>query len=68
MLFDKYNLTSDDCIFVTDTVGDILEANKVNLRSIAVTCGFHEKERLEKVNPFVLISDFSKIKGIVDSL
>jgi phosphoglycolate phosphatase len=47
IIMGKYNLNRDNCIFITDTLGDILEANKVNLKSIAVDYGFHERERLE---------------------
>jgi phosphoglycolate phosphatase len=60
-IFQKYNLQNEDCIFVTDTLGDILEANKVGLRTIAVDFGFHERERLEKGNPFKIVSNFDEV-------
>jgi len=60
-LFEKYGLFPDDCIFVTDTLGDILEANVVNVKTIAVDFGFHDKTRLEKGNPLAIISSFSEL-------
>ena len=60
-LFEKYNLIADDCIFVTDTLGDILEGNKVGIRTVAVDFGFHKRDRLEKGNPFKIVSSFDEV-------
>jgi phosphoglycolate phosphatase len=68
LLFDKYNLSKDNCVFITDTLGDILEANKVKIKTIAVDFGFHEKERLEKGNPYKIISCFEDIVKVVDEM
>ena len=65
ILFDKYGLSPDMCIFVTDTLGDILEARKVGVKSVACTFGFHEKERLEKGRPYRIISSFDEIMKII---
>lgn len=56
-LLDEYNLNSDNAVFITDTSGDIKEGLKCNVRSIAVTWGFHDRETLEKANPIVIIDD-----------
>ena len=68
ILFDKYNFGKEDCVFVTDTLGDLLEANKVDVKSIAVDFGFHDKERLEKGNPCKIVSRFEDILPIVDEI
>lgn len=34
MLFDKYSLKSSECLFVTNTLGDLIEARKVNNKFI----------------------------------
>lgn len=57
LLLEKYSLDSSHAIFVTDTLGDILEANEVGIKSIGVTWGLHDKETLKDGNP----------KSIVDS-
>jgi phosphoglycolate phosphatase len=51
MIFDKYDVKASDCVFITDTLGDLREAAKAGVASLAVTYGFHEKERLRKGNP-----------------
>jgi phosphoglycolate phosphatase len=51
MVFDKYKIKASDCVFITDTLGDLREAEKAGVSSLAVTYGFHEKERLQKGNP-----------------
>lgn len=56
MLAEKLSLPMSDFIFVTDTVGDIKEAAKVDLKTIAVDFGFHDKERLEDAGPHKVMS------------
>lgn len=68
ILFAKYNLTPESCIFITDTLGDILEARKVGVKSIACTFGFHDKARLEKGKPFKIISDFKEIRKVIENM
>ena len=67
-ILKKYDLTADDCVFVTDTLGDILEANKVGIRTIAVDFGFHERYRLEKGNPFIIVSSFDRILEVIKEM
>lgn len=64
-LFNYYDLTSENSIFITDTLGDILEANLVNLKSIGVDYGFHDRERLLKGNPIAIISSFEEISRML---
>jgi phosphoglycolate phosphatase len=68
ILFKKYNLNPDECIFITDTLGDIIESNKVNVKSIAVDFGFHEKERLEIGKPYRVVSNFDEIKEVIKNI
>jgi len=60
-VLDEFNFVADECIFVTDTLGDILEANKIGIKTLAVDFGFHEKERLQKGNPLKIISDINEL-------
>ena len=57
MLLEKYNLQPHDSVFITDTLGDIKEAHECEVRSIAVTWGFHDRQRLEKGNPEKIIEN-----------
>ncbi|MEK7150929.1 MAG: HAD hydrolase-like protein [Patescibacteria group bacterium] len=74
MVFEKYNISSDQCVFITDTLGDIREATKTGVGAIGVTWGFHDRKTLLHGNPFRLVERsadivlvvadyFNKIKG-----
>ncbi len=67
-VFQKYTLTSNECVFITDTLGDILEANEIGLKTIAVDFGYHSKETLEKGRPFKIISKFKDIAQVIESI
>lgn len=57
----KFKLNKSEIVFVTDTLGDILEANKIGVKTIAVDFGFHERWRLEKGNPYKIVSSFEEL-------
>ena len=66
IIFNKHELNPCDCIFVTDTLGDLLEAKKYPMKTVAVDFGFHDRERLEKGNPDVIISDFGELLDVIN--
>jgi phosphoglycolate phosphatase len=68
LIFEKYSFLPGECIFVTDTLGDILEANKVNVKTIAVDFGYHTKETLEEGKPFKIVSSFNAILETIKEL
>jgi len=51
IVFEKYNINENDCVFITDTLGDLKEARKMKIDSLAVLYGFHNKDTLLKGNP-----------------
>lgn len=51
MVFKKHRVNPSECIFITDTLGDIKEASHAKIRSIGVAWGFQKKENLLKGNP-----------------
>lgn len=55
----KYNLSKDNILFITDTLGDIKEADISGILTVAVTWGFHDREyfALEKHDNLVKIVD-----------
>jgi phosphoglycolate phosphatase len=55
MIFETYDLKSEECIFVTDTIGDIKEGRYFDLKTIAVTWGYHSRELLESEKPFATV-------------
>lgn len=55
MILEKHKVVPSDCIFITDTLGDIREATKCGVVSVGVAWGFHEKERLQNGNPAAIV-------------
>ncbi len=56
MVFEKYKVDPQDCLFITDTLGDMHEAREMNISSIGVTWGFCKTETLEKGDPLTLVN------------
>ncbi|KKT75150.1 MAG: hypothetical protein UW71_C0007G0022 [Parcubacteria group bacterium GW2011_GWB1_44_7] len=55
MVFEKYGVAAKDCIFITDTLGDIHEAEKISVEAIGITWGFHTPDTLLRGKPFRLV-------------
>lgn len=55
IVFDKYGINANKCIMITDTLGDLREAEKVGVKCLAVTYGYHDEEILSKGNSVDLI-------------
>lgn len=66
MLFERYELAPEHCLFVTDTLGDIREATAAGVGAIGVSWGFHEHQRLENGNPFKIIDHPHELPGAVE--
>jgi phosphoglycolate phosphatase len=64
-LFDKYNYQAENVIFISDTLGDVLEAKKVNVKTIAVDFGFHDREQLKKGKPFKIASSVDEVIKLI---
>lgn len=56
MIFEKYKTSAKNCVFVTDTLGDIMEAKKAGVGAIGVSWGFNTRETLANGNPFRVVS------------
>jgi len=65
-LFAEYSVLPENAVFVTDTVGDVREAHEVGLRSIAVTFGYHDRARLEAVEPFRIADSWKEVADAID--
>ena len=56
------------CIFVTDTLGDLLEAREVPIQSVALTIGFHSEETLKKGNPDYMFNTWESLHSFLISI
>ncbi|HVY72696.1 MAG TPA: HAD hydrolase-like protein [Candidatus Paceibacterota bacterium] len=66
ILMAENGVTPENTLFVTDTLGDIKEAEKVGIRTIAETFGFHDRERLAQGNPFRIADSWDEIEQIIE--
>ncbi|MCK4540330.1 HAD family hydrolase [Candidatus Parcubacteria bacterium] len=67
-LFQDYNLKPEECVFVTDTLGDLIEGEKAGVKTLAVTWGYHGEMRLKKGNPDKIIHNFNELANAVGSI
>lgn len=65
MAFAEFNLIADDCLFITDTLGDMREAAKVGVTSIGVTWGFQRRDTLQKGNPIAIVSSPQELLSVI---
>ncbi len=64
-VLEKYKIKPTDAVFITDSLGDILEGNKCGILSIGVTWGTHSRETLSKGNPVAIIDDPRDLVNII---
>lgn len=67
-LITDHELSPGEIIFVTDTLGDIREANEVGVPTIAITGGYHDRDRLEQGSTIAIVDSWSELLGIIDGL
>jgi len=67
MIFQKYDTSPDSCLFITDTLGDLREAEKTGVDAIAVSWGFHLYETLQKGKPVKIVDSPENLFDAVDS-
>lgn len=66
MIFRQHNLKPNECLFITDTIGDVKEARHVNIDSIAVTWGYHDKELLVGEKPLAVVDKPSDLLQVIE--
>ena len=70
MIKEKYNLCNKDCLFITDTLGDIREADIANVPTVAVTWGQHDRSYFtceEHKNLIGIVDSFEQLKDFIFS-
>jgi len=68
MIFSEFNLAPEECLFITDTVGDIIEAREANVESVVVTWGYHSEKLLLNQRPRAIAHNPNELLTIVDRL
>lgn len=67
-ILSEFDLDPSECLFVTDTLGDIREAKEAGIQSIGLDSGYHERERLAKGNPLRIISTLSELFDALEDM
>jgi phosphoglycolate phosphatase len=67
-VFREFGVSSEDCVFVTDSVGDVKEGLEVGVKCVGVDFGYHEKERFEGSGVYRMVSSFGEIGDVVEGL
>lgn len=65
---DEFNVAPIDAVFITDTLGDIREAAKVDVRSVAVSWGYHGRPLLEEGEPHAIADTPDELEAIIQDL
>lgn len=61
LLLEEYGEEPAETLFITDTVGDVNEAKRVEVPTIAVTWGQHDRETLERSKPEAVVNTPAEI-------
>lgn len=68
MIFEKYKISPNQTIFVTDTSGDVIEAKEVKIDFIiGILGGYQDEESLQKANPDMIVKDFNNLIEVIES-
>ena len=66
LIEDKYNKEKEDILFITDSLGDVKEADVAKINTIAVTWGVHDKSFFERENHSSLIGIVHSVEELSD--
>ncbi len=65
IILNKYKIKPNETLIITDTVGDIKEANEVGVRSVGVIWGVHNEVKLGEISPhFIAKKPLELIHGV----
>lgn len=67
-MLDKIGISKEESIYIGDSDVDVQTAKNANMKMIAVTWGFRDREFLEKLNPEYIVDDTKELKEVIDSL
>jgi len=52
----KYGIDNEHIFYIGDTKGDIIEGKKARVKTIAVTWGYHNRDKLREENPDFIVN------------
>jgi phosphoglycolate phosphatase len=60
----KFTTPKEDVYYIGDTIGDVLEGKKAGVKTVAVSWGWHDKEKLITASPDYLLDEVKQLKDI----
>jgi len=57
LILDEFKVTAKDCIMITDTLGDVLEAKKVGIPSVVILWGYQFRRHFGSVKERVVFAE-----------
>jgi phosphoglycolate phosphatase len=67
-LLKRNKISRDDCVFITDTLGDIKASKKARVKTIGCTFGYQTLERIKKGSPEKIVSKFEQIPKAIKEI
>jgi len=64
-VFNKYGVGPDNCVFITDTLGDMREAANCGVSSIGVSWGYQKKENFFAAKPYAIVEKPTELLSAV---
>ncbi len=64
-IMDELNFEKENTYIIGDTDSDIIAGRNAGIKSIGVSWGFFEKEKLKSYNPDFLIDDFLDLESVI---
>lgn len=64
LIEEKYSVQEEDMIFITDSLGDVREADIAHIQTVAVTWGVHDKDFFEREKHQCLIGIVHTVKEL----
>jgi phosphoglycolate phosphatase len=68
MVCAQRGLAPAECAFITDTLGDLLEAAAAGVPTIAVTWGYHTAATLARGNPAAVVHTPDQLRDVIIAL
>lgn len=62
---EMHNLQYSQCYFVTDTLGDLLQVQDLDICKLAVSYGFHDHHTLSQGMPHYICDSFNEVQNII---
>ncbi len=60
-VFETRGVEASECVFVTDTLGDLMEAQVCGVDGVAVAWGFHDIETLGEGEPVAIVNTLEEL-------